>query len=431
MDTTKVKKPLLILWLAGAVAGLFVAFALTRQVPGSALPPSRIPSDAESEFALMAEAWNAIQAYYVDRSAVKPRALAYGSISGMVDALGDTGHSTFLNPRMIKEEKAFTKGEYKGIGVEVKMKGVHVVVVTPLDGSPAQKAGLRPGEIIMGVNGANVTGLTLLQVVKRISGPVDTPVTLTIMDPKTGKTREVTMVRASITIRSVTWHQFPGTGIAHLRIARFSEGVAQELKKALNQIHEQGLRDLILDLRNDPGGLLTEAVSTASQFLLAGNVLLVKDSEGRTKPVPVEKGGVAPHIPMVVLVNGGTASAAEIVSGALQDAGRARLVGETTFGTGTVLQEFPLSDGSALMLATQEWLTPDGHTIWHKGITPDRVVPLPEDVAPLFPDEEKTMTPSELKDVRDRQLLEALNLVARAEPRREVNRHPTWQGFRL
>ena len=431
MDTTKVKKPLLILWLAGAVAGLFVAFALTRQVPGSSLPPSRIPSDAESEFALMAEAWNAIQAHYVDRSAVNPQALAYGSISGMVDALGDTGHSTFLGPQMIKEEEAFTKGEYKGIGMEVKMKGAHVVIVTPLDGSPAQKAGLRPGEIVMGVNGANVTGLTLIQVVKRISGPVGTPVTLTIMDPNTGKTRDVTIVRATISIKSVTWHQFPGTAVAHLRIARFSEGEAQELKKALKKIHEQDLTGLILDLRNDPGGLFSEAVSTASQFLSGGNVLLVKNAEGRTKPVPVEKGGVALHIPMVVLVNEGTASAAEIVSGALQDAGRARLVGETTFGTGTVLQKFPLSDGSALMLATQEWLTPGGHTIWHKGITPDLVVPLPEDVAPLFPDEEKAMTPPELKDVKDRQLLEALSLVARAEPRREVNRQPRWQGFRL
>jgi len=394
---------------------LFVALILTRQASSTSFPSNKIPSDARSDFGLMAEAWNTIQMHYVHRSAVKPRSLAYGSISGMVDALGDTGHSTFLTPQMIKEEEEFAKGEYKGIGLEIKMKDDHVVIVTPLDGSPAQKAGLRPGEIIMDVNGSSVTGLTLLQVVKIISGPVDTPVTLTIMYPKTGKTRKVTMARASITINSVTWHQFPGTKVAHLRISRFSEGGTQDLKIALNKIHEQGLQGLILDLRNDPGGLFTEAVSTASQFLSGGNVLLIKNAEGRIKPVPVEEGGVAQDIPMVVLVNGGTASAAEIVSGALQDRGRASLVGETTFGTGTVLGEFPLSDGSALMLALEEWLTPDGHTIWHRGITPNLVVPLPEDVMPVFPEEEIGMTSQDLQDVKDRQLLDGLNLVAQAK----------------
>ena len=409
------KRTLLSLLLAGMGVGIILAFALTCHAPGTSFPSNKIPGNAESDFALMAEAWNAIQNQYVDISSVEPRTLTYGSISGMVDALGDTGHSTFLTPQMIKEEDGFIKGEYQGIGAEVRMKNGHVVIVTPLDGSPAQKAGLRPGEIIMEVNGRNVTDLTLLQVVQRISGPVNTPVTLTIMDPKTAKTRKVAMKRASIMVDSVTWHRFPGTNIAHLRIAQFSEGSTEDLKKALKKIHEQALKGLILDLRNNPGGLFPEAVSTASQFLTGGNVLLVKNAAGQTKPVPVEKGGVARDIPMVVLVNDGTASAAEIVSGALQDAGRARLVGETTFGTGTVLERFPLSDGSALMLAIEEWLTPDGHTIWHKGIIPNLVVALPENAFPLFPEEEIGITSQDFQDVKDTQLLDALNLLSQVK----------------
>jgi carboxyl-terminal processing protease len=416
MDAGKLKKPLFTVLLVDVVLGLFVVLVLSRQAPSTSFPSHKIPNDAASEFGLMAEAWNAIHAHYVDKSAVKPRTLTYGSISGMVDALGDTGHSVFLSPQMIEEEESFIEGEYQGIGLEVRMKDGHVVIVTPFDGSPARKAGLKPGEMIMEVNGRNVTDLTLLQVVHEILGPVGTHVTLTIMDPKTGTTRKVTMTRASITVNSVTWHQFLGTKVAHLRIARFSEGVTKDLKKALKKIHQQGLKAIVLDLRNNPGGILPEAVSTASQFLSRGNVLLIKNAAGRTKPVAVEKGGVATDIPVVVLVNAGTASAAEIVSGALQDAGRARLVGETTFGTGTVLQNFPLSDGSALLLAIEEWLTPDGHTFWHKGITPNLVVTLPEGVFPLFPEEENDMTPQDFKDIKDSQLLDALNLLSRTEP---------------
>jgi len=293
----------------------------------------------------------------------------------------------------------------------VRMKEGHVVIVTPLDGSPAQNAGLQPGQIILAVDGQDITGLNLFQVVKRISGSAGTRVALRIFDPKTGSTRDVLLVRAAITMSNMTWCRLPAKGIAHLRIAAFSEGVTENLKKALGAIMTQDLDGLILDLRNNPGGLLNEAISTASQFLSGGNVLLEKDADGRISSVAVEKGGLDPSIPMVVLLNGGTASAAEIVAGALQDHGRASLVGTTTFGTGTVLQQFPLSDGSALLLAVQEWLTPDGNQIWHKGITPKLVVSLPEGVVPLFPEQEQGMTPQQLKASRDTQLLKALKLI--------------------
>jgi C-terminal processing protease CtpA/Prc len=162
MDSTKKGKRPLLLWSLGIASALFIAFFLCCQVLSISFPSNKIPSDAEGDFALMAEAWNAIHAHYVDRAAIKPKPLTQGAISGMVDALGDTGHSTFLSAQMIKEEEEFTSGVYKGVGAEVRMKGGHVVIVAPLDGSPAQKAGLQPGQMILDVDGQDVTGLSLL-----------------------------------------------------------------------------------------------------------------------------------------------------------------------------------------------------------------------------------------------------------------------------
>jgi carboxyl-terminal processing protease len=406
------KNRLILLLVAALAMGSVLILSVNHQCLSTFIPSKKIPSDAKTDFSLMAEAWNTIQQFYVDRSALKPRLLTYGAISGMVDALGDTGHSTFLTPQMIKEEQEFTAGQYKGIGAEVKVKDGHVVIVAPIDGSPAQKAGLRPGEIIMRVDGRDITGLPLIQVVKRISGPAGTRVTLTILSPTTNRTRDVTLTRRAITVNNVSWRHLPGTDVAQLRIAGFSHGVTGDLRKALREIKEKRLKGIVLDLRDDPGGLLEEAVGSASQFLKGGNVLLEKNTKGEISPVPVETGGEAQDIPLVVLVNDGTASAAEIVAGALQDAKRAELVGEKTFGTGTVLEEFPLTDGSALLLAVEEWLTPDGHTIWHEGIRPDFVVSLPSGVSPLFPAAEEGMTAAQLRASKDEQLLKALDLLA-------------------
>jgi carboxyl-terminal processing protease len=393
--------------------GLTLALFLGLQFLGPFFLSRALPPSAEPDFALMAQAWDTIQAEYVDRAALQPKQMTYGAIGGMVEALGDTGHSTFLSPQMLKEEEEFTSGSYKGIGAEVKMKGGHVVIVAPFDGSPAQKAGLRPGEIILKVDSKDIAGLPLLQVVRRIAGKAGTRVSLTILSPASGNVRDVTLIRASISMHNVTWRQLPGTDLAHLRLAGFSDGVTQELRTALEAIRQAGLAGIVLDLRNNPGGLLTEAVGVASQFLKGGKVLEEKDARGKITDVPVRAGGIAPDIPLVVLVNSGTGSAAEILSGALQDAGRAELIGETTFGTGTVLQQFPLKDGSALLLAIQEWLTPKGRVIWHHGIAPDRKVALPEGAQPLFPLFEKEMTPTELRRSRDAQLLAALKVLER------------------
>jgi len=360
---------------------------------------------------LIAQAWNIIQAHYVDRSAVKPTELTYGAISGMVDALGDTGHSTVLTPGMLRHLKEAEHGELKGIGVELQVKDGRVVVVAPLDNSPAQRAGLRPGDIILKVNGEDISDWPIGRVIERITGPTGTPVNLTFLEPHGGHTRQVRIVRAAIHLHEATWCTLPGTRIAHLRIAAFDGGATKELRSALAEIQGGPAKGIILDLRNNPGGLLEEAVGVASQFLAGGNVLLAKDAHGHVNPVPVEKGGIATNIALAVLINEGTASAAEIVAGALRDAHRGILVGETTFGTGTVLEQFRLSDGSALLLAIEEWSTPNGQSFWHKGLAPQVAVTLPDEAEPLTPNAERDMTPSQLQSNNDRQLLRAQELL--------------------
>lgn len=371
---------------------------------------------------LVSQAYDRIQRHYVDRRAVQPKDLTYGAISGMVESLGDTGHSTFLTPEMVKELRSLERGELKGIGVEVEMKNGQVVIVAPIDGSPAQRAGLRSGEIILKVSGEDIGDWPLGKVVDKILGPTGTVVQLTLQEPRNGRVREVTLKRASIKLHEVTWCRLPGTEVAHLRVASFDAGVTKDLRKSLEELQREGVKGIVLDLRNDPGGLLDEAIGVSSQFLTNGNVVLTKDAKGKVVPEPVDRGGLAGSMPLVVLVNQGSASAAEIVAGALQDQHRAPLVGETTFGTGTVLQEFGLSDGSALLLAVGEWLTPNGTSFWHKGLVPQYVVPLPPDTSPLVPANAASLTSKELWASEDRQLLTALRLLTKGEPPRELGR---------
>jgi carboxyl-terminal processing protease len=372
-----------------------------------------VPTDAVANFRLIAEAWNLIERYYVDRAALDPQKLTYGAIAGMVDALGDTGHSVFLTPGLVKQLESTERGELKGVGVQIKIKDRQMVIVAPIDGSPAQRAGLRSGEIILSVDGRDIAGMSPTEAAQQISGPAGTSVELGILDPKTHKVRDVTIVRAEIKLHDVAWVQLPGTDIAYVRLAGFDEGVTRDLRAALRQIQDKKLKGLILDMRDNPGGVLDEAVSVASQFLSSGNVLLVKDANGQIKPDPVQPGGLATNIPMAVLINNGSASAAEIVAGALgvsQEgrASRAVLIGDTTFGTGTVLNEFGLPGGSAMLLAVQEWLTPDGKSFWHKGIPPQIPVELPQGADRVEIGDLREMDATELETSDDKQLLRAI-----------------------
>ena len=379
--------------------------ATSTPAPAAAATPSA------ADLKLLTEAWNTIQQDYVAHSDVSSTELIYGAISGMVQALNDTGHSRFLTPEMVKAENDYTSGSYDGIGAEVANKNGQTVIVAPLDGSPAQKAGLKAGDVILKVDGEDVSQLPLEQVVSKILGPAGTQVTITLYTPSTNKTTDYQLTRAHLTLQNVTWQFIPGTKIAHVRVSAFSQGVSRALQTALTDIQKQGATGIVLDLRDNPGGLLDEAINTASQFVGSGDVLLTRDAQGKVTHIAARRGGKALNTPMVVLVNQGSASASEIVAAAIQDAGRAKLVGETTFGTGTVLNQFPLSDGSALLLATQEWLTPKGRVIWHKGVAPDVTVKLDAGAAGIRPNDEKTMTAEQLQSSGDAQLLKALSLL--------------------
>jgi len=368
-----------------------------------------MPASASADFQLMAQAWDIIDRFYVDRPAVRHAAMAASAINGMTEALGDTGHSVYLTATEARKAGAAVQGKMNGIGVEIIQSSNQTVVVAPVDGSPAQQAGVRAGDVILQVDGHSVSGLPLSHISARMSGEAGQAVALTVFNPSDGRRREIKIIRAAMKLNHVSWQRLPGSKLAHLRIAMFSEGETADLRKALLEIKEQGLQGIILDLRNNPGGALDEALGTASQFLRSGNIMWEKNANNIITNVAVEPGGVATDIPLMVLVNGASASDSEIVAGALHDAQRAVLIGERTFGTGTVLSEFQLSDGSALLLAVEEWLTPNKRSFWHKGIEPDIHVELPREGSGLRPTIERELTEEEILSSTDTQLLRAIN----------------------
>lgn len=389
------------------LAGFTVERSLTTREP----PPDS--TLLALDVSLIQEAWNVIDQNYVDRPAVQSGSLTYGAISGMVDALGDTGHSRFLTPRMVQAERSLLRGTYVGVGLEIAMRNGRATIVAPLDNSPAFAAGLHSGQQILKVEGRDISQLPIDQLADRIMGPAGSKVTLSILDPRSGATFEVPLVRAQIRVNNVSWQLIPGSRFADLRVAAFSAGVTDGVETALKEIQRQGLPGAVLDLRNNPGGQLSEAIGVASQFLDSGVVLLEKDAKGAVRPDEVKPGGVALSLPLVVLIDEGTASAAEIVAGALQSQDRAPLAGETSFGTGTVLQMFRLSDGSQILLAVQEWLTPQGRTIWHKGITPDTLIELKPNAEMMTPSSLRDMTREAFLAGSDLQLIRAVEMLAR------------------
>ncbi|MCB9108206.1 MAG: S41 family peptidase [Anaerolineales bacterium] len=368
-------------------------------------------ADEPAQFDVFWQAWNLIQNRFVDRSSLDTTQLVYGAIRGMVDATGDEGHTAFLPPEEVEIQRSGMAGKFSGIGAQLGVKDSLPIIVAPFDGSPAAEAGVKAGDIIIDVDGEDVTTLPLNEIVDRIRGEAGTKVVLTVLRPDDNKSLEIPIVRGEITVPAASWAMVPDTSVALIRLSQFSANAKDDLVKAVTEAKADGATGLIVDLRSNPGGLLEQAISVTSQFLKDGNVLQQEDAEGNRQAYPVESGGVATDLPIVVLINRGTASSSEIFAGAIQDHKRGPVVGETTFGTGTVLEPFPLDDGSLLMLGTSQWLTADGRLIRKHGIEPDVEVKLPIGTDLVTPQKLKDLSATELKDSEDAQFLKALNLL--------------------
>jgi carboxyl-terminal processing protease len=395
---------------------LLLAFATGVLLERTGLVPGggpREPASLRHTFAPFWQAWDLIHTHYVDRQDLNDTSLTRGAIFGMLESLGDVGHTTYLTPDEVQRMEADLKGQLEGIGATIGFRKRRPTIAQTMPDSPARSAGLKPGDVLLRVDGKDVDSLSVEQIVQRVRGPAGSQVKLTVLREGQSQPLEFTITRARIKVALVAWHMLPGAPVAHVALLDFGEHAAEEMQKALQEARAQGARGLILDVRNNPGGLKEQAVALTSEFLKQGDVVFIEqDAGGKQTPVPVaDTVGAAGDLPVCLLINEGTASSAEILAGALQDYGRARLVGTRTFGTGTVLKPFLLADGSAVLLAVDQWLTPKGRKIWHEGIKPDVEVDLPPDVAPLHPDEEAGLDASALQRTQDKQLLKALALL--------------------
>jgi carboxyl-terminal processing protease len=372
------KRVLSVLVLAVMLFVTFTAGAMT----GYAARPA-LAAEQPTEFAVFWEAWDVVVAHFVDRDAIDFRRMTYGAIQGMLDSLGDRGHTSFFSPEVARQENNALEGSFEGIGAYVDAEGDQVKIIAPIRGSPAEEAGLLAGDIVLKVDGVEVTGMPQWDVIARVRGPAGSTVILTVIHPGETEPVDIAIVRARINIDSVAWARVPESDIAYIQITQFAADTGDELRTALQEMRaqEHPITGIVLDLRNNPGGLLNQALRVGSQFLPEGSIILnERNADGRVSTYRSVGRGLARDLPIVVLINEGSASASEILSGALQDHERARLVGMTTVGTGTVLVPFTLSDGSMIRLGVTNWLTPDMRLIKNQGIEPDVMVKQEPDV---------------------------------------------------
>ena len=403
------------IWLVVPLSALMLMIGLGGGYVGSTWfrAPTSCPEAADvcASFENFWKTWDLARDEYVDPSAVQPSKMIDGAIEGMLDSLGDNGHTRYLPAEVAREEREELSGRFEGIGAYIDVKDGQPLIVQPMEGSPAEKAGLRPNDLILKIDGSDAHGITIAELRNKVRGPKGTTVALTIQHAGDTQPVDVTITRDEITTPSVTWRLLPDQ-VALVHLNQFAERSSDEIKQALTEARAQGAKSIVLDLRNNPGGYVNELVGVASQFLpVDTTVLLEQDRSGEQKPYKTSDGGVATDLPLVVLVNNNSASSAEILAGALQDAGRARLIGQPTFGTATVLRTFNLDGGAQVRIGTTQWLTPKGQVVRGKGIQPDEVVALAPDAIPLTPSNAAKLDVQALLQSNDVQLVRALEVL--------------------
>lgn len=337
------------------------------------------PVDQEELFKPFWQSWDIVHDRYIDQP-VDDEAMMQGAIRGMMDSLGDP-HSSYMDPDQYLEANMPIVGEYEGIGAWVDATGEYLTITSPMQGSPAEKAGLKPGDQIIAVDGEDMTGIDGTLVIRKVLGPAGSTITLTILrESEDGAEQfDVTFQRANIIIQSVESKMLPDD-IAYIKLNSFGVNSTDQLKSALKELLAQNPKGLILDLRNNPGGDRNTAVEIASQFVPEGVIMYQEYGDGTNDTLEAIPGGLATDIPLVVLVNEGSASASEIVAGAIQDHQRGILVGMTTFGKGSVQNWIPLvNDEGAVRVTIARWLTPNKRTIHDLGLEPNITVELTEE----------------------------------------------------
>ncbi|MDP2586479.1 MAG: S41 family peptidase [Candidatus Komeilibacteria bacterium] len=322
--------------------------------------------------------WDIIKNKHIDRGQISDTQLYYGALKGVVDALGDP-YSVFFNPETSKEFNDELQGKFEGIGAEIGLRDERLTVIAPLPDSPAEKAGVKALDKIIAIDDKDTTGIALDEAVKLIRGDKGTTVTLSIIHQGQTEAKKITITRDTIKIKSVTYQN--KDGYAYIKISNFNSDTNALFLEAVNELVKTSPKGVILDLRNDPGGYLDMAVAIAGYWVERGQVVVKEEFSDAELNQDYNSSGLAQlkDYPTVVLVNGGSASASEIVAGALQDYGLATIIGTTTFGKGSVQELEKLSDGSSIKITIARWLTPQGRTIEKNGITPDLIVEIKEE----------------------------------------------------
>ena len=353
-----------------------VAMAVGCSGPADAETEAETVEGLPPEFVKLAEVWALLQERHIEPDAIDPQAAADGAIRGMMDSIDDP-HAGYLDSDQYSMMRQDIQGYFEGIGAEVGVRNGLITIIAPIPDTPADEAGILSRDVILEIDGESTQGLELFEVINRIRGEKGTTVRLLVRRDRTGETVEIEIERGVIPLESVRLTMLVGR-IGHLRITSFSGTSKEELETALARFERSQGLGLVVDIRNNPGGLVSSVVEVTSQFVDEGLVLYQLDGRGHRRDWNAESGGAALDVPMVVLMNNGSASASEVFAGAIMHHGRAQTIGETTFGKGSVNNLWPLFDGSAVNFTIGRWYTPSGQLIEGQGITPDIIQEAPE-----------------------------------------------------